>query len=94
MLYLVAAKQASFTRNLEHSFNPEGVFKRKSARFKSLFSNINEHGQNTSTLRKSCEKNHGARKGNKLIHKYPQFFVSIDLVGFVCNFFLLIIYSS
>ena len=34
MLYLVAAKQASFTRNLEQSFNPEGVFKRKSARFK------------------------------------------------------------
>ena len=44
MFCLVAVKQTSFTKKLEQSFNPEGVFKPKSARFKSLLPSVVDSG--------------------------------------------------
>ena len=59
----VALLQASFTKKLEQSFNPEDVFKRKSARFKILFNNIDDQKENTAKPRRSCGKNDHSRKG-------------------------------
>ena len=88
MFCLVAVKQTSFTKKLEQSFNPEGVFKPKSARFKSLFNNINDQRGNTAKPRRSCGKNDELHKGTKQILKKPTCFDHIVMVAFVGYFHL------